>query len=203
MTTAYFNGLYDKINNINYEGLSMQENRKEVVGYEGYYKVSDKGRVMTVAREFIKLNGRKCIVKERILSQGIVRGYRCVDLKVNGNRKTMRVHRLVAMAFIGEPYKEMVNHIDGNKSNNNLSNLEWATRSENELHAYATGLKKSSEKHKKTTSESNKKRRTLSADTIRYIRSSSKSQYELANELGISRANVGLIRQRKRYADVA
>ena len=203
MATAYFKGLYDRINNINYKGLSMQENWKDVVGYEGYYKVSNKGRVMTVAREFIKSNGRKCIIKERILSQGIVIGYRCVDLKVNGNRKTMRVHRLVAMAFIGEPYKEMVNHIDGNKSNNNLSNLEWATRSENELHAYATGLKKSSEKHKKTTSESNKKRRTLSDDTIRYIRSSSKSQYELANELGVSRASVGLIRQRKRYADVA
>ena len=203
MATAYFNGLYDKINNINYEGLSMQENWKDVVGYEGYYKVSDKGRVMTVAREFIKSNGRKCTVKEQILSQGVVRGYKCVDLKVRGNRKTMRVHRLVAMAFIGEPSKEMVNHKDGNKTNNILSNLEWATRSENELHAYNTGLKKSNEKHKKAIVESNKKRRTLADDTVKYIRNSNKSQYELANELGISRANVGLIRQRKRYADVA
>ncbi len=203
MATAYFNGLYDKINNINYEGLSMQENWKDVVGYEGYYKVSDKGRVMTVAREFIKSNGRKCLVKEQILSQGVVRGYKCVDLKVSGNRKTMRVHRLVSMAFIGEPSKEMVNHKDGNKTNNILSNLEWATRSENELHAYYTGLKKSNEKHKKAIVESNKKRRTLANDTVKYIRNSNKSQYELANELGISRANVGLIRQRKRYADVA
>ena len=48
-----------------------------------------------------------------------------------------------------------------------------------------------------------KKRRTLADDTVKYIRNSNKSQYELANELGISRANVGLIRQRKRYADVA
>ena len=203
MATAYFNGLYDKINNINYEGLSMQENWKDVVGYEGYYKVSDKGRVMTVAREFIKSNGRKCIVKEQILSQGVVRGYKCVDLKVSGNRKTMRVHRLVAMAFIGEPNKEMVNHKDGNKTNNILSNLEWATRSENELHAYNTGLKKSTDLHKSRTSESNKARRALSDETIRYIRSSELSQYKLADELGISRASVGLIRQRKRYIDVA
>jgi DNA-binding transcriptional regulator YiaG len=203
MDTAYFNGLYCIINNINYKGQSMQEIWKDVVGYEGYYKVSDKGNVMTVAREFIKSNGRKCVVKERILSQGTIRGYRVVDLKVNGTRKTMRVHRLVAMAFIGKPYKEMVNHIDGNKINNSVDNLEWATRSENGLHAYSTGLKSSTEYHKKKVSESNKERRTLSDDTIRYIRNSKLSQYKLADELGISRASVGLIRQRKRYADVA
>lgn len=203
MATAYFNVPYDIINNINYKERSMQEVWKDVVGYEGYYKVSNRGRVMTVAREFIKSNDRKCIVKERILAQGDIRGYKSVDLKVNGGRKTMRVHRIVAMAFIGKPYKEMVNHIDGNKTNNTVENLEWATRSENELHAYATGLKKSSNLQKRKASEANKKRRTLSDETIRYIRNSKLSQYEMAKELGISRANVGLIRQRKRYTDVA
>lgn len=203
MDTAYFNVSYDIINNVNYKGQSMQEIWKDVVGFEGYYKVSNLGRVMTVAREFIKSNGRKCVVKERILSQGTVRGYKCVDLKVNGDRKTMRVHRLVAMAFIGKPYKEMVNHIDGNKENNIVSNLEWATRSENEIHAYNTGLKKSTESHKSAIIKANKDRRSLSDETVRYIRNSEKSQYKLAEELGISRASVGLIRQRKRYADVA
>ena len=152
MDTAYFKGLYCMLNKIDYKGQSMQEVWKDVVGYEGYYKVSDNGSVMTVAREFITSNGRKCVVKERILSQGTVKRYKVVDLKVGGIRKTMRVHRLVAMAFIGKPYKDMVNHIDGSKTNNSVDNLEWVTRSENELHAYSTGLKSSTEYHKKKVS---------------------------------------------------
>ncbi len=180
----------------------MQEEWKDVVGYEGYYKVSNRGNVMTVARESIRSNGRSYAVKERLLLQGNLRGYRIVDLKVAGSRETVRVHRLVMESFVGKPYKEMVNHIDGNKSNNNVENLEWATRSENELHAYATGLKKSSDKHKASTAESNKRRRTIPDDTIRYIRESGDSQYQLAAELGVSRSSIGLIRQRLRYADV-
>ena len=180
----------------------MEEQWKECVGFEGYYEVSNLGRVRTVARESVKSNGRKCIIKERVISQADVKGYKKVTLKCDGVRKDMRVHRLVVMAFIGEPSKEMVNHKDGDKANNKLSNLEWATRSENELHAYGTGLKKSTDLHKQKTIESNKKRRTLSDETIRYIRTSKLSQYKLAEELGISRASVGLIRQRKRYADV-
>lgn len=181
----------------------MQEIWKDCVGFEGYYKVSNKGRVMTIARETIKSNGRKCVVKEKILAQGTVSGYKSVTLKVNGTRKDMRIHRLVAMAFIGKPYKEMVNHKDGNKANNNVENLEWATRSENEKHAYDTRLKESSGYHKQRVSDCNKERRTISDDIIRYIRNSKLSQYKLADELGISRSMVGLIRQRKRYADIA
>lgn len=180
----------------------MQEVWKDVVGYEGCYKVSNQGSVMTVARDFVRSNGRRHTVQERLLLQGNLRGYRVVDLKVAGSRKTVRVHRLVMESFVGKPYKEMVNHIDGNKSNNNVENLEWATRSENELHAYATGLKKSSDKHKASTAESNKRRRTITDDTIRHIRNSSDSQYKLAAELGVSRSIIGLIRQKLRYADV-
>ena len=201
MATAYLKQPYDIIP-LNNKGYDMTENWKQCKGFEGYYEVSDLGRVRTVARESVKSNGRKCIVKEKVLSQANVRGYKKVTLKCDGVRKDMRVHRLIAMAFLdGE--KEMVNHIDGDKTNNTLSNLEWATRSENELHAYSTELKKSTELHKSRTSEANKARRTLSDDTIRYIRSSELSQYKLADELGISRASVGLIKQRKRYADVA
>ena len=202
MATAYLKQPYDIIP-LNNKGYNMIENWKQCKGFEEYYEVSDLGRVRTVAREFVKSNSRKCIVKERILAQGNVRGYKSVTLKCDGVRKDMRVHRLVVMTFIGEPSKEMVNHIDGDKTNNVLSNLEWATRSENELHAYNNGLKKSTDLHKSRTSESNKARRALSDETIRYIRSSELSQYKLADELGISRASVGLIRQRKRYADVA
>ena len=68
-------------------------------------------------------------------------GYLQVGLSCNNKVKKCRVHRLVAQAFIPNSLnKPQINHIDGSKANNNVSNLEWATRSENQLHAYATGL---------------------------------------------------------------
>jgi hypothetical protein len=68
-------------------------------------------------------------------------GYARVELWTNGRGRKYLVHRLLAQAFIPNPKgKPQVNHIDGNKANNSLANLEWATQSENQLHAYRTGL---------------------------------------------------------------
>lgn len=70
-----------------------------------------------------------------------------VNLYENKKRSKKLVHRLVAQEFLENPTeKEQVNHIDGNKSNNYLSNLEWVTRSENVKHAYLIGLKKPTKK---------------------------------------------------------
>lgn len=72
-------------------------------------------------------------------------GYRIVDLYSQGERQTERVHRLVANAFIPNPQmKTQVNHLDGNKRNNHVNNLEWVTASENMKHAFDTGLSKPS-----------------------------------------------------------
>lgn len=70
-------------------------------------------------------------------------GYLMVNLYNNDKKKTCLIHRLVATHFIDNPEnKPCVNHIDGNKENNDIPNLEWATHSENMVHAYNTGLKK-------------------------------------------------------------
>lgn len=113
---------------------------KEVEGYNGVYLVSNFGRVKSIDR----VNAKGAKVKGKILkSQKNTSGYNQVSL-YNGSRSSRKVHfvhRLVAKAFIdGE--KDSVNHIDGNKDNNNVDNLEWVTKSENTVHAYENGLMK-------------------------------------------------------------
>lgn len=76
-----------------------------------------------------------------ILSQSMQQDYKFVTLLVAGKQKRMRVHRMVAETFIDNPEnKPYVNHINGNRSDNNVENLEWVTPSENTQHAIATGL---------------------------------------------------------------
>lgn len=117
---------------------------KPVVGYEDYYEVSNDGEVKSLAR---KQNGINRFSKERILKLSNVNKYRYVGLRKDGVQKMERVHRLVASAFIPNPHnKPFVNHLDGNKSNNNVNNLAWSTNKENQLHSYhvlgTKGIKK-------------------------------------------------------------
>lgn len=105
-----------------------------VLGYEQYL-VSSFGRVYSLKRE-------------RLLSQFNTFGYLHVALyDGRGNQKTAKVHRLVAEAFLQRrSRKDVVNHIDGDKSHNSLDNLEWCSQSENARHAYASGLKAATNK---------------------------------------------------------
>ena len=114
------------------EGKIMNEEWRDIEGYEGIYQISSYGR----ARSF-KFNKIK-ILKPIKNNQG----YLSYILSINGNRKQYRAHRLVAKAFIpNTENKEEVNHIDGDKQNNNVLNLEWVTRSENQQHAWDNDLK--------------------------------------------------------------
>ena len=103
---------------------------KDIKDYEGLYQVSNLGNVR---------NKRT----EKVLIGGIKRGYREVIILKDTKRKYKLVHRLVAEAFIPNAENHpQVNHIDGNKLNNKVNNLEWCTRSENMKHAYKIGLEK-------------------------------------------------------------
>lgn len=76
------------------------------------------------------------IKNERILKPNIVKGYNQITLQKNGQKKYYKIHRLVAETFINNPKNlPEVNHIDGNKQNNTVDNLEWVTTSENQLHS--------------------------------------------------------------------
>lgn len=101
---------------------------KPVRGYEDRYIVSSNGEVMSLDSGTHK--GRKKQFRANN------RGYICVAICENGRTKTRLVHRLVAEAFIPNPHnKNQVNHIDGNKENNCVSNLEWVTDNENKSHS--------------------------------------------------------------------
>lgn len=114
------------------------EEWRDIDGYEGIYRISNRGRVKSLERIVPWGNGIRHI-KERFLKPDKKKsGYLFFHLHTKeGTEKCEHVHRLVAKAFILNPLrKKDVNHIDGNKSNNCVDNLEWVTRSENQLHAY-------------------------------------------------------------------
>ena len=106
--------------------------------------VSNKGNVKSLPRVIIRSDGRKRTYYEKILKPGDDRnGYKHVSLVNNKARKTTKIHRLVALYFINNPNNyNVVNHIDGNKHNNNVENLEWCTHSYNNKHALHSGLRK-------------------------------------------------------------
>lgn len=108
------------------------EHWRPVFGYEGQYEVSIIGRVRSLVAKDAPL-----IMKQNIRKDG----YLQVQLKVNQKPNNQLVHRIVDKAFNGEMVEGLeVNHIDGDKTNNRLSNIERVTRKENVRHAWDTGL---------------------------------------------------------------
>lgn len=103
---------------------------KEIEGYEGLYSISDDGKVYSHSRNrFLKYQPDR-------------NGYCYVQLSKKGKIRKLAIHRIVGMSFLSNPFNlPQINHIDGNKLNNHVSNLEWCTPRYNTLHAFAKGLK--------------------------------------------------------------
>lgn len=115
----------------------IEEKWKDIEGFESKYMISNLGNVYSkVSNRLLKIQTNKY-------------GYSYCCLSISkGKSKNSLIHRLVALAFLPKQVgKCQVNHIDGNKSNNNINNLEWVTAKENTHHAYSVGLRDNSTLH--------------------------------------------------------
>lgn len=127
----------------------MEEKWKDIKGYEGLYQVSNLGRVKSLRRK-VRTQKGSYYIKERelkICKDNI--GYLVVGLTYKGKTKIIRLHRIIAEAFIPNPTnKPVINHINGIKNDNRIENLEWTTYKENSIHAIKTGLRQVTKKQR-------------------------------------------------------
>lgn len=179
-----------------YQTLEVEEEWKPIVGF--YNEVSNHGRVRSVTH--VAGNGKTYkgkILKPIITKSGYVNV--CLTTGNDESRITKRVHRLVAEAFVENPYdKDEINHKDGNKENNRADNLEWVTRSENEQHAYDNNLVKVLKGSEKPCAK-------LNEEDIQNIRKEYEDgclQIELAEQYGVARQTISSIVNRKAWTHV-
>lgn len=158
---------------------------KPIAGYEDYAVQRD-GRVYSYKNESYRVQQ---LDKD---------GYKVVDLFSNGKRKNCKVHRLVAQAYIEIPEgATQVNHKDGDKTNNNVDNLEWCNQQHNNIHARDTGLNNSHGENHPLSKLSYEK-----AVTIRSLNKSGVSYSVLAEKYGVNFGTIGKIVRRERYTRI-
>ena len=175
---------------------------KPIPGYDGYYEVSNLGRIKSLAR--LAVTGvARYTTKEKILKQSQGR-YCNFAVCVNGKAKTLRTHVVVALAFHGNPpgkvgrgrYDWQVNHIDGNKTNNSSENLEWVQAWENNLHATNNGLKPIGENHK------NSKLTKMQVMAVRSLIDSGWTTANVGIVFGVCQMTVNNIAHKKSWSHV-
>ena len=168
-----------------------QEIWREIPGFEGYYAVSNIGRVKSAERAFIDKNGRKTRYRSKILKvgSGKTSPYLVTNLCINNVAKKYLIHRLVAMSFLPNWESDCeINHIDGNVYNNNINNLEMCTRKENFKHSIDNKLKNDSGQF-----SSNAKLSNIDAERIRKLNALGVMQKDLATVFNVHKQTINNI----------
>ena len=179
---------------------NINERWSKIPNYEKFYMASNLGRIKSIGRWVNTCGDGKRYVEERIMKpQKRPDGYLMVGLSKNNKTTSKTIHRLVLTSFLDQPpKKEFVNHIDGNKKNNKLSNLEWVDKSENAKHSFRLGLSKPTRGELSGVSKLKEKdvldikRRALSGELAKSI----------SNDYNISNATVYQIKNGKRWAHI-
>jgi hypothetical protein len=174
----------------------MNELWKPVPGFEKFYEASTFGRIRSIERTMIRKDGKPLKIKGGILSiKPNSRGYPRVSLCINGTPHWRSVHSVVAETFLQKPPKTGggkedygVNHKDGNKTNNHISNLEYITNKENVIHARENNLLC-------VVGEKNGRAKVTDNDIqkIRNLYKEGMKQTEIAKIFGIHQTNISRI----------
>jgi len=173
---------------------AAEERWLPVVGYEGLYEVSDWGRVKSLERLVKHSREGHQLLSSRVLRPAcnIRSGYPYADLRENGKRRAIPVHRLVLEAFVSlRPEGMECCHNDGNPANNRLENLRWDTRHSNHADKLRHGTHNRGENHCRSK---------LNANQVLAIRADPRLQREIAVDHGICQGTVSQIKRRERWA---
>jgi len=167
---------------------------KPIRGYEGLYEVSDEGRVKSLPKSFNDLKLKRVrTYPERLLKPSVLKyGHLRVSLYKEGVKKEFLVHRLVMMNFISEcPEGMECLHIDGNPSNNNLTNLRWGTSKENSEDCIT---------HKTIARGKRLPQTKLTEDQVKVIREDSRSSNIIAEEYNLTGSYVRSLKRRETWS---
>ena len=175
--------------------MTKEETFVPMKGYEGLYEVSNYGRVLSINKPITKGTG---VRKPKFLKQSKgSKGYIMVKLYKDGQKLGMSIHRIVAINFIPNPSGlNVINHIDCNKTNNRVENLEWCTQRHNMTHAIENGL------IAYARGEKSRKSRLTESDVleIRQLYANAKiSQMALANLFLVGQSSIWSILTRKTW----
>lgn len=197
--------------NDNKVSVELQEVWKDVVGYEGYYQVSNLGRVKSLDREISYIDPRWGAhvtkkISEKILRPRGYKRYLCISLSKNNIFHGREIHRLVLETFVGPCPEGMVCcHRDGNRHNNNLDNLRWDTAKGNAEDNIKNGTRLYGEKNPLWGAigekNPNSKLKDSDAETIRELRASGLTYRKIGEMYGVALQTIHRIVIRRRKVD--